>query len=86
MLKITRTRRSGAALELALEGRLTQAYVPLLREVCSETRAVDVSLDLSGVAYIDPEGVRALLALERAGVTLHGGSGLVHELLEEGRS
>lgn len=85
-LKITRTAQAAGRLELALEGRLTQAYVGLLQDVCAETRAAALRLDLSGVAFVDSAGVRALIALERDGALLHGGSSLVHELLQEGRS
>jgi anti-anti-sigma regulatory factor len=85
-LKITRNLQPGGRLELALAGRVTQTHVPLLQEVCDEARDLAVSLDLSGVIFVDAAGVRALIALERAGAAIQGCSGLVHELLEEGRS
>ena len=85
-LKITRITQPGGPLELSLAGRITAACVPLLRDACDEASGLPVSLDLSGVAFVDPAGIRALIALERAGASIHGCSGLVHELLQEGRS
>ena len=85
-LKITRRLQPGGRLELALEGRLMEGHVPLLRDVCDEAHGVAVSLDLSGVVFVDPAGVRAVIALERDGAAIHGCSGLVHELLQEGRT
>ena len=85
-LKITRTTQPSGRLELSLEGRLTQAHVALLRDVCDEASGAAVSLDLSGVVFVDPAGIRAVIALERDGVAIHGCSGLVRELLQEGRS
>ena len=84
-LKITRTLHPEGRLELSLEGRLTEGHVVLLRDVCNEANRTSVSLDLSGVVFVDPAGVRAVIALERDGVSIHGCSGLVHELLQEGR-
>jgi hypothetical protein len=85
-LKITRIAQPGGGIEFALAGRITEACVPLLRDVCREASGPAISLELSGVIFVDPAGVRALIALERDGATIHGCSGLVHELLQEGRS
>lgn len=84
-LKITRVEQPGRRIELSLAGRITQANVSLLRDVCDEANGLALSLDLSGVIFVDPAGVRALIALERDGASIHGCSGLVHELLQEGR-
>ena len=85
-LKITRNQLPGGRIELALAGRVTQAYVALLQGVCDEAGGLALSLDLSGVIFVDAAGVRALITLERSGAAIHGCSGLVHELLQEGRS
>jgi anti-anti-sigma regulatory factor len=86
LLKITRAARGDGRSGLALEGRLTQASVALLRDSCREASGGAALLDLTGVVFVDPAGVRALLALERAGASLEGCSGLVHELLRKSRS
>lgn len=86
LLKITRAAQPDGSLALSLEGRLTQTTVALLRDVCRETSGTAASLDLTGVVFVDAAGVRALLALERDGNSIHGCSSLVHELLQEGRS
>lgn len=86
LLRITRAAASDGRLAFSLEGRLTQASVALLRDVCSEGRAAAASLDMTGVVFVDPAGIRILIALERDGISIHGCSALVHELLQEGRS
>ena len=65
MLKITRNRGPGdGPVTLRLEGRLVESSIDLLREVLSEeTCDRPLHLDLSGLRYLDEEGVRFLREL-----------------------
>src|SRR5437660_1270477 len=84
MLRITRVSRSDAVQTLQLEGKLVGPWVAELRRICAEERnpSGPLRLDLSGVAFVDKDGMRLLRDLAARGFTFAAGSGLVAELLK----
>jgi anti-anti-sigma regulatory factor len=76
-----RTCHSGERLEL--EGRLTREFVPELEKAVVEARSRSprISLDVSELTFVDGDGARALRALRREAVEVHGCSAFVAELL-----
>jgi anti-anti-sigma regulatory factor len=67
-----------------VEGRLTAAEVPSLREACQSVGAA-LRLDLSGLRMADEAGIGELRLLSEEGAELHGASLLIRQLLD-GRS
>ncbi len=85
MLRITRIDETQRRTTLRLEGRVTARELPELRAVC-ETCAAEarqLSLDLSGLRFVDSPAASALAALGREATTLVGASAFVKLLLEE---
>jgi anti-anti-sigma regulatory factor len=74
----------GKATTVVLEGRLTAAEVPSLREACRSVGAA-LRLDLSGLRMADEAGIGELRLLSEEGAELHGASLLIRQLLD-GRS
>jgi len=85
MLRITRVNPNETSESLRVEGRLTQADLPRLRQTCAELLegGARLSLELSGLQFADRDGVATLRALRRRGVALRGVSGFVEALLSD---
>jgi anti-anti-sigma regulatory factor len=83
MLKITRIEGPDSSLTFKLEGRLLEAWVAEVRDACTsrDGRAGDMSLDLSGLTFVDQAGATLLRDLVRQGVRISATSGFVAELL-----
>ena len=83
-LRITREEGTGAQAPLRLEGRVVAEWAALLeRECCGLLRARNtVSLDLTGVNFVDRVGVETLARLNRAGVEIRCRPGPVASVLE----
>jgi hypothetical protein len=84
VLRITWQTQPAATVTLKLEGRLMQPWAGELDRVASEAlngrnRLV---LDLSGVLFVDREGIHLLRALGARGATFCGGSSFVTALVE----
>lgn len=83
MLRITRTEKVEAEINLIIEGRLVGAWVAELQTAVMEAGFVStrVSLDLSGVHFVDTRGLALLHRLFNQGVVLQAVSPFVQELL-----
>ena len=83
-LRITRENGTCFHAMLRLEGRLVDEWAVLLERECTGLlRAYDtVSLDLTGVRFVDRTGVEALERLTRAGVEVRSCPGTVAGVLE----
>ena len=83
MLRITR--QPGADHDtLLLEGRLVKEWIEELQQALAQERqdGVPIALDLSGLRFIDGEGVRFLRESRRRGASLLGASPFVSALLD----
>ena len=85
MLKISRSDRDSTHTTLQLEGRVTQAELSELERTRKESQKEGgrLVLDLSGVSFVDREGVAALNRMRRDGIIITGCSPFVGELLKE---
>ena len=85
MLRVTHFPSDGSIDGLLIEGRLTLPDLPRFQEFCAERLAAGRSLriDLSGLQFADRDGVTALCALRRRGVSLVGASGFLDALLAD---
>jgi anti-anti-sigma regulatory factor len=83
MLRITARRGNGTE-RLLVEGRLAGEYVRELQSAAAAAMAegVALALDLSGLTFVDAEGVRVLRALRARNARLTGCSSFVAQLLE----
>jgi hypothetical protein len=79
-LRITQLSVANGRRTLQLEGRLVGPWVAELRRAAAEADA-PTTLDLSGVAFADAEGVAALRQLRAAGAELEGASGFLTALI-----
>ncbi|MBV8476824.1 MAG: STAS domain-containing protein [Acidobacteria bacterium] len=86
ILKISIFESSRAAETLRLEGHLGGPWVDELRRSCDRVRSEgkQLTLDLSGVSFVDHEGVGLLRGLKRRNVELRNCSPFVQLRLEEG--
>jgi len=88
MLRISEIGGSNDHVLLKLEGRVVGPWVGELAGASG--RVLDagrtVKLDLTGVSYVDREGVKLLLTLEDRGATLEGMSPFVAEELREAKA
>ena len=84
VLRITRFEGSDAGAVLRLEGRIVWEWAALLESECYELLVSrdDVSLDLSGVRFVDQAGIAVLQRLSRAGAEIRCPSGPVASVLE----
>ena len=83
MLKITR--QPGAAHDtLLLEGKLLKEWLDELQRALTQARhgGTAVTLDLSGLRFMDAEGARFLRDTRRQGVSLQGASPFVSALVD----
>ncbi len=90
VLKITRVDEgaSDSIPTLKLEGKLIGPWVDELRRVCEElhTPPSGLRLNLAGVTFIDPAGIKLLGDLIRLGATISECTGFVDELLRRNPS
>jgi len=80
MFRITRTDLAGAH-ALRLEGSLTREEVPLLEEALAGACGSAITLDLSGVRWLDAHAAARLQLLRTVGATLTACSPFVERLL-----
>ena len=71
---------------MSLEGKISAQWTDELARVCQSSlrNFRDVTLDLSGVTYVDERGVALLLDLQRRNVEITNCSNLVDFLLKGG--
>ena len=83
VLRITRDDETASGVKLRLDGRLVEPWASLVEQECSSAlrSARAVTVDLSGVAFVDRTGIEALGRLDRAGVAIRGCSDLVASIL-----
>jgi hypothetical protein len=83
-LRITRENGSRARTRLVLEGKVAAEWAALLERECCDLLRLRraVSLDLTGVDFVDRAGVRALGRLSRKGVEILCRRGPVASVLE----
>ena len=86
MLRIT-PKRDDATTTVRLEGRLAGPWVIELsrwwQTECETRRSESVCVDLSDVAFIDPEGRRLLERMSRRGVELRARGCMTRALCDE---
>ena len=83
MIRITQRNMDETVTQLQIDGNLTHRTVEELRAAC-ETDFGDrrqLSLELSGVQFVDAQGAALLHHLSHRGVVLIGGSAFLKELL-----
>lgn len=87
MLKITYLAGDKNALTLKIEGRVAGQWVHELKSECRRCLAIHrkLILDLSGVSFVDAEGVKVLRAMMGGGIEAIGCSLFVTGLLKGGR-
>jgi anti-anti-sigma regulatory factor len=84
VLRITQNEGSDSGAILRLEGRVVAEVAAVLEQECFEllkSRA-EVSLDLTGVSFIDLAGIEVLQRLNLAGAEILCQSGAVASVLE----
>lgn len=85
MLKISRSDLDSIHTTLQLEGRVTEADLSELERTREESQKDGrrLVLDLTGVSFVDRQGVAALNRMRRDGIMITGCSPFVSELLKE---
>jgi anti-anti-sigma regulatory factor len=84
MLRITADTAVDGIQRFRLDGRLTEASVPEVAgalEPSLRSAALPVTLDVSGLTYLDAEGARFLRQLSARDVNIRGCSSFVAKLL-----
>jgi anti-anti-sigma regulatory factor len=71
----------GKTTTVVVEGRLSPAEVPSLREACRSVGA-GLRLDLTGLRMADEAGIGELRRLSEEGAELHGASLFIRQLLD----
>jgi hypothetical protein len=86
MLRITRLEEPGGGTTLRLEGRLVGPWVGALRGTSEGVlaRGAPLTLDLSHVSFVDPDGVALLRSMGGPRVTLVNCTPFVAEQLRTG--
>ena len=84
MLRITPTDDGTQYVNLLLEGRVAGPWVAELRRVCDNLLAEGrpLRLDLTGVSFLEADGIETLTSLRSRGVVLTNCSPFVSELLK----
>jgi len=84
LLKIMSRNTGQGTGTLKLEGHLAQELVGSLEQECSALHALPggLTLDLSGVTFVDRTGIQALKRLQGTGCVIRGCSELVASVLE----
>jgi anti-anti-sigma regulatory factor len=84
VLRITRQTHVAATVTLKLEGRLMEPWASELDRLATDAldRRNRLVLDLSGLLFVDREGIALLRALGARGASLSGGSSFVTALVE----
>ncbi len=72
MLRISEIAKNGSSVTLKLEGRIASEWASLLEEHCNAflERNERLSLDFSGVSFVDPRGVESLTRTMAKGVKI----------------
>jgi anti-anti-sigma regulatory factor len=84
MLRITKTFEDDLAITFRLDGKIISTTAAELEELCRQYlngRGKKVSLDFSGVTFIDNEGLGTLKKIKTRGVAMVNGSLFVGTLL-----
>jgi anti-anti-sigma regulatory factor len=83
MLKITPIDDQDSTLTFKFEGKLLEPWVAEVLNVCTprDGRLGRISLDLSGLTFVDRAGAKLLKDLIRRGLAVSACSGFVAELL-----
>lgn len=84
MIKLTKSQPEDRNPIVCVEGRLDSETVHELQTYLAATDSSEgVTLDLSGLASVDPKGLSTLVSLQAAGHRIVGASLYIHQLLEE---
>ena len=84
MIKLTKHQPSEHEIVIRVDGRLDARALKDLQGLLGTSGATDaVSVELSGLTSVDPEGLAFLVGLRAAGCRLLGGSLYISRLLEE---
>lgn len=85
MLRITLIAETDETATLKLEGRIAGEWVSEVQRECEMwlTQGRKTVLDLSGVVFVDEQGIEKLKALKRNGVNVIGSSLFLSRLLEK---
>jgi len=86
MVRISTASEDGEHVVLNVEGRIVGDWVPELNRTCRKflARQKTISLDFSGVRFIDRYGIDILKKMQSEGITITGASRLIQALLGEG--
>lgn len=84
MLRITQVSEDSDSVCLKVEGRVIGDWVSVLARTCGSclSQKRQITLDISGVTYIDRRGVDTLTRISGENVRLTGATLLVQALLE----
>jgi len=84
MLRITKTFEDDSTVTVRLDGKIVSTTAAELEEVCRFYRnggGKALSLDFSGVTFIDNEGLGTLKEIKHRGIAIVNGSPFVETLL-----
>lgn len=83
MLRLVKSSEVGEKVEILVEGRVVSPWLELLEAECRRELGKErqVTLDLSGLAYVGPTGIRLLRELNCDGVELVHVPGLISQML-----
>jgi hypothetical protein len=86
MLEITKQGTANGGQVIKLEGKLTGEWVDELARVTATETPARLSLELSGISFVDRDGVELLRRLISRNVRLCGCSAFVSDLIWGGHS
>ena len=84
MLRITKTFEDDTRMTLRLDGKIVSTTTAELEKACRQYRnggGKVLSLDVSGVTFIDDDGLGMLKKIKRRGIAMVNGSPFVETLL-----